>query len=106
MRAATMAGHPWARRCRCRGARSRPDCCASTVATNKQMATTAPTPASAHDIFATTRWTVVLAAGARGVADARGTADADHALEELCRAYWFPLYAYVRRRGYAKEDAE
>jgi RNA polymerase sigma-70 factor (ECF subfamily) len=27
-------------------------------------------------------------------------------MEDLCRAYWFPLYAYVRRRGYGKEDAE
>ena len=36
----------------------------------------------------------------------RHTPQADHALEELCRTYWFPLYAYVRRRGYAKADAE
>lgn len=28
------------------------------------------------------------------------------ALDALCRAYWFPLYAYVRRRGYSPEDAE
>ena len=28
------------------------------------------------------------------------------ALEELCRAYWYPLYAYVRRRGYAAHDAQ
>lgn len=28
------------------------------------------------------------------------------ALEQLCRTYWFPLYAYVRRRGHAKADAE
>jgi RNA polymerase sigma-70 factor (ECF subfamily) len=56
---------------------------------------------SAHgDVFATTQWTVVLAAGRRS------TPQADHALEELCRAYWFPLYAYVRRRGHSKEDAE
>ncbi len=34
------------------------------------------------------------------------TPQADQALEELCRAYWFPLYAYVRRRGHSKEDAE
>ena len=27
-------------------------------------------------------------------------------MEELCRAYWFPLYVYIRRRGYSKEDAE
>ena len=52
------------------------------------------------DMFATTHWTVVLAAGRRR------SAQADRALEELCRTYWFPLYAYVRRRGYIKEDAE
>jgi RNA polymerase sigma-70 factor (ECF subfamily) len=52
------------------------------------------------DIFATTHWTVVLAAGKRH------TPQADAALEELCRTYWFPLYAYVRRRGHAKADAE
>ncbi len=28
------------------------------------------------------------------------------ALEELCRTYWYPLYAYVRRRGHSREDAE
>ena len=52
------------------------------------------------DVFATTHWTVVLAAGRQH------TPQADVALEELCRTYWFPLYAYVRRRGHAKEDAE
>jgi RNA polymerase sigma-70 factor (ECF subfamily) len=52
------------------------------------------------DVFATTHWTVVLAAGQRH------TPQADAALEELCQTYWFPLYAYVRRRGYAKADAE
>ena len=36
----------------------------------------------------------------------RHTPQADGALEELCRTYWFPLYAYVRRRGHAKADAE
>ena len=34
------------------------------------------------------------------------TPQAERALEELCRTYWFPLYAYVRRRGHAKADAE
>lgn len=60
------------------------------------------TPASSApgDIFATTHWTVVLAAGQRH------TPQADGALEELCRTYWFPLYAYVRRRGHGKHDAE
>lgn len=36
----------------------------------------------------------------------RSTPQSDHALEELCQTYWFPLYAYVRRRGQTKEDAE
>jgi RNA polymerase sigma factor (sigma-70 family) len=48
------------------------------------------------DFFATTRWTMVVNAGQSGGA----------ALGELCESYWFPVYAYVRRRGHAKEDAE
>lgn len=46
--------------------------------------------------FATTRWTMIRAAGASSV----------DALESLCTAYWFPLYAYVRRHGFSKEDGE
>ncbi len=57
-------------------------------------------PSAPGDIFATTHWTVVLAAGRQR------SPQAAHALEELCRTYWFPLYAYVRRRGQSKEDAE
>jgi len=52
------------------------------------------------DIFATTHWTVVLSAGRRS------PPQSDRALEELCRTYWYPLYAYVRRQGHSKEDAE
>jgi RNA polymerase sigma-70 factor (ECF subfamily) len=62
--------------------------------------TTNTTPAAPGDVFATTHWTVVLAAGRSSDPQARA------ALEELCRTYWFPLYAYVRRRGHSKEDAE
>jgi RNA polymerase sigma factor (sigma-70 family) len=61
---------------------------------------TTPVASATGDIFATTHWTVVLAAGRRA------TPQADRALEELCRTYWYPLYAYVRRRGHTKEDAE
>lgn len=50
--------------------------------------------------FTTTHWSVVLAAGADL------SPDASEALEKLCRTYWYPLYAYVRRRGYAPEDAQ
>ena len=52
------------------------------------------------DIFVTTRWTVVLAAGNRSAPQS------DVALEELCRTYWYPLYAYVRRQGHTREDAQ
>jgi RNA polymerase sigma factor (sigma-70 family) len=33
-------------------------------------------------------------------------AASEKALSELCRVYWYPLYAYVRRRGYSAHDAE
>ena len=59
-----------------------------------------PSAGAPGDVFATTHWTVVLAAGKRS------TPQSDRALEELCRTYWFPLYAYVRRHGHSKEDAE
>ncbi|MBK9137165.1 MAG: sigma-70 family RNA polymerase sigma factor [Verrucomicrobia bacterium] len=50
--------------------------------------------------FLTTRWQVVLQAGEETAAP-----DAAAALEALCRAYWPPLYAHVRRMGYGPEDA-
>lgn len=49
-------------------------------------------------MFATTRWSVVLAAGAR---DGDGRA----ALSELCAVYWYPVYAFVRRGGRSDDDA-
>jgi RNA polymerase sigma-70 factor (ECF subfamily) len=49
--------------------------------------------------FPTTRWTVVSAAGRQS----SGSADA---LNELCAAYWFPVYAFIRRKGYPREAAE
>lgn len=51
-------------------------------------------------LFVTTRWSVVLTAGA---AD---TTAAQDALGTLCQTYWYPLYAYVRRRGHSPEDAQ
>ncbi len=55
---------------------------------------------SSADNFATTHWSLVLAAGDRR------HAEADQALERLCRAYWPPLYAYVRRRVGDVHDAQ
>ena len=48
--------------------------------------------------FPTTCWSRVVAAG-----DAR--AEAGEALAELCDAYWFPLYAFIRRKGNGPERA-
>jgi len=56
-------------------------------------------PASSGS-FATTHWSVVLAAG-QGESP-----QAVDALEKLCRAYWYPLYAYIRRGGHSPEDAQ
>ncbi len=49
--------------------------------------------------FLTTRWSLVRGAGRGSSAESRA------ALEELCRIYWYPLYAYVRRDGASVEDA-
>jgi DNA-directed RNA polymerase specialized sigma24 family protein len=50
-------------------------------------------------VFATTHWSVVLAAGAEPSPAGRD------ALEQLCRTYWSPIYAYARRAGHSAEDA-
>jgi RNA polymerase sigma-70 factor (ECF subfamily) len=50
--------------------------------------------------FSTTHWSVVLAAGGAS------SPPAVSALEELCRRYWYPLYAYVRRQGHGPQDAQ
>lgn len=49
--------------------------------------------------FAATQWTIVLRAGGDDVAGRE-------ALARLCKAYWLPLYVYVRRRGYSEHDAK
>jgi len=54
-----------------------------------------------NESFAATRWTLVVAAAQKDDA-----APAMRALTELCRSYWPPLYAYVRRQGYDQHTAE
>ena len=50
--------------------------------------------------FPTTRWTLVVAAGDPQRKEARA------ALVALCENYWYPLYAYIRRRGYPADQAQ
>ena len=56
-----------------------------------------PTPSP---IFATMHLSVVLASGDSAIPGGR------EALEKLCRTYWYPLYAYVRRRGHNAHEAQ
>src|SRR4030042_159666 len=57
------------------------------------------TPSGAGQ-FATTHWSIIMAAS--------DSASAQHetALDALCQTYWFPLYAYLRRHGYDSHQAE
>jgi RNA polymerase sigma-70 factor (ECF subfamily) len=57
---------------------------------------------SSNDPFASTHWSVVVAAG-------RDDADSEiskAALAQLCQIYWAPLYSFVRHRGYSSHDAQ
>lgn len=62
--------------------------------------TSASSDLSGAGRFATTHWSVVLAAGQPTSARYR------EALQTLCRTYWFPLYAYLRRQGYDTHQAQ
>lgn len=58
-----------------------------------------PDAAPAHH-FATTAWSVVVKAGEKQCPESQ------QAMETLCRDYWYPLYAYLRRKGLASHEAE
>jgi RNA polymerase sigma factor (sigma-70 family) len=53
----------------------------------------------APDRFPTTHWSRVIAAGDRAAPEAR------QALADLCAAYWYPLYAFIRRKGHGPDEA-
>ena len=57
-------------------------------------------PPSRQNSFATTHWSAVVAAAQTQ------SPEAEQALEALCRQYWYPLYTWVRRKGYSAPDAE
>ncbi|MCP5528415.1 MAG: sigma-70 family RNA polymerase sigma factor [Verrucomicrobiales bacterium] len=59
-----------------------------------------PSGTSSDACFVTTRWTVVVQAGHKS------SPNSDQALAELCQTYWYPLYAYARRRTASREQAE
>jgi RNA polymerase sigma-70 factor (ECF subfamily) len=59
-----------------------------------------PARTGGDETFTTTHWSVVLAAGQTA------NPAAQEALETLCRAYWYPLYAYVRRLGHDEDMAK
>src|ERR1041385_6930640 len=58
------------------------------------------TSSAAPRIFPDTRWSVVLAARRRASPESAA------ALEIICRDYWYPLYAYVRRCGQSPHDSQ
>jgi RNA polymerase sigma factor (sigma-70 family) len=55
---------------------------------------------SPRPAFVTTHWSVVLSA------QDSSSPKSDAALETLCRTYWYPLYAFVRRQGRSPHDAQ
>src|SRR6266851_1982264 len=56
-------------------------------------------PDAASCRFRTTHWSMIVAAQDGESTEARA------ALAELCEAYWYPLYAFIRRQGHSMEDA-
>ena len=72
------------------------------------MSTSRPTASSEttgnktprQPVFVTTHWSLVVSAGRNDTPHAR------NALENLCRTYWFPIYAFVRRQGHGPHDAQ
>lgn len=58
------------------------------------------TPSDQHHPFATTRWSLIATAGDKSSDDSR------EALASLCETYWYPLYAYVRRKGHQPSEAQ
>jgi RNA polymerase sigma-70 factor (ECF subfamily) len=57
---------------------------------------------SQDELFVSTRWTMILKAGD----SAATSAYALSALSELCQIYWRPLYVFLRKKGYTREDAQ
>jgi RNA polymerase sigma factor (sigma-70 family) len=72
----------------------------STSSQNAPESTSTHSEPSPRPAFVTTHWSLVISAGHNDTPQAR------NALEKLCRTYWFPIYAFVRRQGQAPPDAQ
>jgi RNA polymerase sigma factor (sigma-70 family) len=70
------------------------------TARDKSAASPSSEAGAGRAAFVTTHWSAVLAAGRSD------TTRAEAALARLCQTYWYPLYAYVRRRGHDPHDAQ
>jgi hypothetical protein len=57
-------------------------------------------PAGGVNRFHATRWSVVLLSAQSRASGCK------EAFAELCRLYWYPLYGFIRHRGYSVEDAQ
>ncbi len=76
------------------------DTVSSSSCADRPDSTSAGSTPPRRPVFVTTHWSVVL------TARQSDTSRAQAALERLCQIYWYPLYAYVRRRGHSVEDAQ
>ncbi len=66
---------------------------------NKTIVTQVPSDLPLRDRFPTTHWSRVILAGDPSEPLAQGS------LDELCKAYWYPIYTFIRRRGHDAEQA-
>jgi len=73
---------------------------ASGTTSTHSLATPASDVGEGGPVFVTTHWSVVLSARRKDSPQSAA------ALETLCRTYWYPLYAYVRRQGHSPPDAQ
>lgn len=80
------------------------DLCSSKISTDSQLMNTSQASTAqkllSYTQFSETRWTVI------GRAQEGSASQVEEAMESLCSIYWYPAYAYVRRRGFGSEDAE
>jgi len=73
---------------------------ASETTRGHSLATPSSEAGEGRPAFVTTHWSVVLSARQKDSPQSAA------ALETLCRTYWYPLYAYVRRQGHSPPDAQ